>query len=86
MEEGTYYDLPFGMMVPQGYQNLLVAGRASSADRGANASARVFGPCSILGQAAGTAAALCLEQSLQDVRRLNMEDLRALLAAKGAKI
>ena len=86
LEQGTYYDLPFGMMIPQGYQNLLVAGRAASADRGANASARVFGPCSIMGQAAGTAAVLCLENALTDVRELDVGQLRARLVEDGAKI
>jgi len=45
--------------VPQGLTNLLVAGRCISATFEAQAAIRISRVCQALGQAAGTAAALC---------------------------
>jgi hypothetical protein len=83
---GDYYELPFGMLLPRGYRNLLVAGRSASADREANASARVFGPCSVMGQAAGTAAAMFTALGLDDVRNTDLANLRDRLRENGALI
>ena len=81
-----YYDIPFGAMIPKGYHNLLVAGRAVSSDRGANASVRVFGPCAEMGQAAGTAAWLFLKTGCRSVRDLDVAALREALTGYGALI
>jgi hypothetical protein len=83
---GDWYDLPYGMILPQGYQNLFVIGRAAAADREASASSRVFGPCSVMGQAAGTAAALALEGNLASVRDVDLPTLRGCLQDQGAII
>lgn len=53
-----YHQLPFGMLVPPVVPNLLVAGRCASATHVAQSAARVSGGCFVMGQAAGTAAAL----------------------------
>jgi hypothetical protein len=53
------YGIPFGCLYSRNVRNLLMAGRNSSATHVAFTSARVMGTCSALGQAAGTAAALC---------------------------
>ncbi len=74
------------MILPQGYQNLFVIGRAAAADREASASSRVFGPCSVMGQAAGTAAALALEGNLASVRDVDLPTLRGCLQDQGAII
>lgn len=81
-----YYDIPFGVMIPVGYKNLLVTGRAASADREANASSRVFGPCSVMGQAAGTAAFLCIRQNYNAIENLNVSLLRNILTDNGVLI
>ena len=60
-EAGTgrvYNDLPFRMLVPVGVDNLLVAGRCASMTHEGQSAARVSGGCFVMGQAAGTAAAL----------------------------
>ncbi len=55
-----YNQLPLGMIVPRGVDNLLVAGRCASMTHGGQSAARVSGACFVMGEAAGTAAALAL--------------------------
>ncbi|MBM4046115.1 MAG: FAD-dependent oxidoreductase [Planctomycetes bacterium] len=51
------YEIPYRCLVPQGLENLLVAGRCISGSHEAHASYRVTGTCMAMGQAAGLAAA-----------------------------
>jgi len=60
-EDGETYSIPYRCLVPKGIDNLLVAGRCIGADRPMQASARVIPCCYITGQAAGIAAAVCVE-------------------------
>lgn len=53
-----YSGVRYRTLLPQNVENLLVAGRCPSATPEAQASARVSGPCFVMGQAAGTAATL----------------------------
>jgi hypothetical protein len=46
------------MLVPQGIANLLVAGRCASMTHEGQSAARASGGCFVMGQAAGTAAAM----------------------------
>lgn len=55
-----YHQMPFGALVPQGVENLLVAGRCASATPEGQSSIRVSGACFVMGEAAGTAAAMRL--------------------------
>lgn len=55
-----FNQLPYRMLVPQGVDNLLVAGRCASMTQLGQSSGRVTGPCFVMGQAAGTAADLAL--------------------------
>jgi len=55
-----FHQLPFRMIVPQRIENLYVAGRCASMTHEGQSSARVSGPCYVMGQAAGTAADLAL--------------------------
>lgn len=50
--------LPYRMLLPLGLDNLLVAGRCASMTHGGQSAARVSGACFVMGQAAGTAAAM----------------------------
>jgi hypothetical protein len=77
------YHIPYRCLVPQNADNLLVAGGCVSATREAFASIRVQAQCMALGQAVGTAAALCASQQLA-VHELNGTQLRASLAQQGA--
>jgi|LSQX01.1.fsa_nt_gb hypothetical protein len=76
------YDIPFGCLVPVGVDNLLIAGRCLSSTRVANSSARVMGTCMVMGQAAGTAAALDLDSN-KPFRELPVERLRSVLSQQG---
>ncbi|MGV2902116.1 FAD-dependent oxidoreductase [Microbacterium sp. AGC62] len=55
---GTY-DIPFGILRSIDVGNLLMAGRNVSATHVAFGSLRVMATCAVMGEAAGTAAALC---------------------------
>ncbi len=64
LPEGTVPTIPLGAMVPEGSENLLVAGRCISGDRLANSAYRVEATCMATGQAAGAAAVIAVERSL----------------------
>ncbi|GIX27467.1 MAG: FAD-dependent oxidoreductase [Burkholderiales bacterium] len=80
-----FYEVPYGCLVPQQGEGLLVAGRCLSAQHEAVASARVTAQCFSYGQAAGHAAALCLETGCEP-RQLLGEDVRARLNRDGARL
>ena len=56
------YGIPYRALIPQKIENLIVAGRIVSATHEALASVRSIAACEVMGQAAGTAAALCAAQ------------------------
>lgn len=60
-ESRGFNHLPYRMTVPQGLDNLWVAGRCASMTHEAQSAARVTGACFVMGQAAGTAADLALQ-------------------------
>ncbi len=80
---GQYYEIPYRSLIVQGARNLLVAGRCFSATHEARASARVIAQAMAMGEAAGIAAALALEKG-GEVRKVDVEKLRANLASRGA--
>ncbi len=84
--EGGSYDVPWGCLIPSGQRNMLMAGRCVSSTREAQSSLRVMGTCMAMGQAAGTAAALCAGDPLWggDVRELDVARLRRTLVNDGA--
>src|SRR6202790_4372062 len=55
-----FNELPYRMLVPDGIDNLLVAGRCASMTHDGQSAARVSGACFAMGEAAGIAAALAL--------------------------
>jgi len=57
------YGIPYRSLYSRNISNLLFAGRNISVSHAALSSTRVMGTCALLGQAAGTAAALCIEHS-----------------------
>lgn len=82
---GEFYDIPYGCLTPLEIDGLLVAGRCVSSTRMANGALRLQPTCMNLGQAAGTAAALCAKQQLAP-RQLAAADLRALLQSQGMEL
>jgi len=82
-ESRGFNQLPYRMVVPQGIDNLWIAGRCASMSHEAQSAARVTGACFVMGQAAGTAADLALagERAAADV---DPAALQARLEAQGA--
>ena len=78
-----FNQLPYRMLLPRGIENLLVAGRCASMTHMGQSAARVSGACFVMGQAAGTAAALSL-QAGSAPRVLDVQALQARLEADGA--
>lgn len=60
-ESRGFNHLPYRMTVPQGLENVWVAGRCASMSHEAQSAARVTGACFVMGQAVGTAADLALQ-------------------------
>lgn len=83
---GGSYDIPFGCLLPQGLDNVLVAGRCLSATREGMGTARTMGPCMAMGEAAGTAVAMCAERGHAGTRALSVRDLQQRLKENGAVI
>jgi len=78
-----YNQLPYRMLLPQRVDNLLVAGRCASMTHLGQSAARVSGACFVMGQAAGTAAALAQQAGMR-VRDLDVSVLQVRLEAGGA--
>jgi len=80
-----YNELPYRMLVPQGVDNLLVAGRCASMTHEGQSAARVSGACFAMGEATGTAAALALTGN-RVPRDLAVDTLQRALREQGAFI
>ena len=78
-----YFDVPYGCLVAKGVDNLLVAGRAISADAQAGSAIRMMPSCMAFGQAAGTAAAMAAAADIP-VRKVPTDALRNALTRQGA--
>ncbi|WP_224741346.1 FAD-dependent oxidoreductase [Bradyrhizobium sp. 2S1] len=84
-ESRGYNELPYRMLVPDGVDNLLVAGRCASMTHEGQSAARVSGACFVMGEAAGTAAALALVGNTIP-RDISVEKLQQQLGKQGAFI
>lgn len=80
------YAIPFRCMVARGFSNLLMAGKCISADQVAHSSTRMTPTCVGMGQAAGTAAAMAVENGFDDIRQISITELRADLAAHSVEL
>jgi hypothetical protein len=61
---GEWYEIPYGCLVPQDCDNLLVAGRPISVDHAVHSSMRIMPSACTVGQAAGTAAAMAVQKGV----------------------
>lgn len=82
---GRNYYMPYRTLVPVEVSNLLVAGRHFSCDPDAQKTAREIPPCMVMGQAAGSAAALALRQGVA-VQDVDVVALQAQLRQDGAHL
>jgi hypothetical protein len=83
LENGPYFGVPYGCLVPRGVDNLLVAGRAISADSVAASAARMIPCCMVFGQAAGAAAAMAVQDGVAPAD-VDISKLLSTLRAQGA--
>ena len=79
------YDIPYRALVPKLVDGLLVAGRCISSEQQPYESHRAMVPIMAIGQAAGTAAALCATTGVAP-RRLDVRLLQDALVAQGAEL
>lgn len=77
------YYIPYRSLLPKGIDNLMVAGRCISATHEAMSSTRVAPISAAQGQAAGTAAALCIK-SEAPLRELEINELHEALSKNSA--
>lgn len=77
------YEIPYRSLVPQGINNLLVAGRGISVTHVAFGSIRVMATCMAMGQGAGVAAGLLSMSGSTSTREVNVKLLRQRLLEQG---
>ena len=80
-----FNELPYRMLVPEGVDNLLMAGRCASMTHDGQSAARVSGACFAMGEAVGAAAALALSGNTIP-RDIAVEKLQQALKEQGAFI
>jgi hypothetical protein len=78
--DNSFNALPYRMLVPERVSNLQVAGRCAGMEHLGQSAARASGACFVMGQAAGTAAALRLAGSF------SIATLQQRLRAAGADL
>jgi len=77
------YSIPYGVLVPERLGGVLCASRAiGAADKTALNAHRGITVTIVVGQAAGTAAALCIKKGIEP-RDVDVQELRALLRENG---
>ncbi len=82
---GRYFQMPYGIIVPQKIDNLLVAGRSVAADKIAHAALRNMMCCTVTGQAAGVAAAVSLQDGVNS-SAVDIKRLQSALKKQGVRL
>jgi len=83
LDEGIYYNIPYRCLVPRSVDNLIIASRCISATHEAHSSMRVMPTVWGIGQAGGTAAAMCVRDGLQP-GKVDSAALRKMLTLQKA--
>jgi len=79
---GTWYTIPYRSLLPKGLENVIVAGSCISGQYTAMATWAIMPVCFKTGQAAGTAASLCVKGKTGP-RDISVTDLQRLLRQDG---
>jgi len=79
------YDIPYRSLVPKKVNGILAGGRCLSASQEALGSARVMAICMATGEAAGTAAAMAIDEGCE-VRDLDVKKLQKRLVEQKANL
>jgi hypothetical protein len=81
----AYFQIPFRILVPQGVDNLLAAGRCISCARDAVPTTRQMDFCMTTGQAAGAASALSIREGVSS-RHADVTSLQVELQRQGLRV
>ncbi len=76
------YTIPYRCFIPKTVENLYLAGRNISGTHKAYSNFRVMPICILMGQAVGTAAALCVQRDAKP-RQLEINSLQEMLKSQG---
>ncbi len=82
---GRYFQIPYGIILPQKVENLLVAGRSVAGDRMSHAATREMMCCAVTGQGAGVAAAVSLKDNVK-CSDVNISKVQKRLKKQGVRI
>lgn len=82
------YHIPFRSLFSVNVNNLLFAGRDISASHVAFGTTRVMATCAVIGEAAGTGAALCVERSVtpRELHSKHIKELQQVMLYQDASI
>jgi hypothetical protein len=81
---GRYFHVPYGALVPQGVDNLLIAGRSVAGDKISHAAVRNMMCCTVTGQGAGVAAAISVKNRVSTAE-VRITDIQTELKRQGVR-
>ncbi len=82
---GRYFQVPYGIMVPEKVDNLLVAGRCVAGDRVSHSATRQMMCCAVTGQGAGVAAAVAIKAG-ETTAGVDIQTVQERLTNQGVRI
>ena len=82
---GRYFQVPYGCLVPEVVDNLLVAGRCVAGDKVSHAAMRNMMACTVTGQGAGVAAAVSVKKNVH-TSQVAIHDVQKALIQQGVRI
>jgi hypothetical protein len=82
---GRYFQVPYGVVLPQKVENLLVSGRCVAGDKVSHAATRQMMCCAVTGQGAGIAAAVSLKSGVT-CREVDVSQVQKRLIRQGVRI
>lgn len=82
---GRYFQVPYGIMLPQKVENLIVAGRCVAGDKISHAATRQMMCCAVTGQGAGVAAAVSVKDN-RTCRNVDIPTVQRALKKQGVRI
>lgn len=77
--------IPYRCLLPKGINNLITVGRCISCEREVLGPVRVMGPCIAMGEAAGIATSMALEEDFQ-YKKVDTKILRGKIMANGGLV
>lgn len=80
------YAIPFRCIIAKDFNNLLMAGKCISVDQVVHSSCRMTPTCCGMGQSAGTAVSMAIEDHVKNIRDISIEKLRQQLRTDGMEL